>query len=743
MFLGKKNRQTEEKRADISKYHETPSTKKIALGKISIIFTAIFWVLYIFSIIIRELIDGPNSYSFTMEAFGYATVVTFLSFSSLMYLVARQGALERFEKHKRVPRALLDKFFSKSRQAITVLVPSYAEENEVIRKTLLSAALQEYPDIRVVLLLDDKPNPTDKSDIERLERARKFDKEISEFLSVPAKRFSNAFNNFKNYRQKKVSTKETKRLINHYQWAADWLEKVAKNEQNANHVDQFFIDNVYHDLAEDFKLVARALQSSIDENVLLSKSKVMHLYQRLTWTFNAKIEVFERKKYASLSHEANKAMNLNSYIGLMGGRYIEQKTEEGIILLPTERKTKNTIDIPDSEYLLTLDADSILLREYCLRLVYLLNQPGNEDIAVTQTPYSAFPNSTSRIERLAGATTDLQHILHQGMTHHNATFWVGANAVIRKSALEDIVESEWIGGFEIKRYIQDRTVIEDTESTIDLANHGWRLENYPERLSYSATPPDFGSLVVQRRRWANGGLIILPKFLAQLGERKKNGEKVSKTEIMLRLNYLASIAWATFGLIFLLAYPYDGRLLSPLVLLAALPYFLTMASDLKYSGYRYSDIFRIYGFNLIMLPVNLAGVIKSLEQSITNKKIPFARTPKVKDRTAASIQYVVLPVLIVAFSVFTAYRNVLLGNWGNAIFAAFNAIAATWAIVAYIGMKELAIDTWLGIVNWLYVDVKSENKTTKYKNPNFNWKLVLYAGEEKGSIPHTLIEEYK
>ena len=26
--------------------------------------------------------------------------------------------------------------------------------------------------------------------------------------------------------------------------------------------------------------------------------------------------------------------------------------------------------------------------------------------------------------------------------------------------------------------------------------HGWRLFNVPERMSYSATPPDFGSLCV-------------------------------------------------------------------------------------------------------------------------------------------------------------------------------------------------------------------------------------------------------
>jgi cellulose synthase/poly-beta-1,6-N-acetylglucosamine synthase-like glycosyltransferase len=156
--------------------------------------------------------------------------------------------------------------------------------------------------------------------------------------------------------------------------------------------------------------------------------------------------------------------------------------------------------IPDSEFVLTLDADSILLREYCLRLVYFLEQEDNADVAVAQTPYSSFRGAPTRLERLSGATTDIQHIIHQGMSHYGATFWVGANAVIRKRALEDIVEKEWVGGFEVKRYVQDRTVIEDTESSIDLALHGWRLVNYPERLSYSATPPDFGSLVIQRRR---------------------------------------------------------------------------------------------------------------------------------------------------------------------------------------------------------------------------------------------------
>ena len=42
------------------------------------------------------------------------------------------------------------------------------------------------------------------------------------------------------------------------------------------------------------------------------------LYARLDLDFNAQVSTFERKKYVSLSHEANKAMNLNAYLSLMG-----------------------------------------------------------------------------------------------------------------------------------------------------------------------------------------------------------------------------------------------------------------------------------------------------------------------------------------------------------------------------------------------------------------------------------------
>lgn len=730
---------TEKNATPLPVIHAKPTTTKMAFGRIAIVLTVIFWVSYIFSIIIRQLFDGPQSYSFTMEAFSYASVVSLLTFSSLVYLVTRQGALERFRKHTRVPRAMLDKYFSQNQPGITVLVPSYSEENHVIRKTLLSAALQEYPNLRVVLLLDDKPHQSNPDDVARLEAARNLGKDLSLWLSKPYGRFSLALTGYNKISEKKrtVSNKTIQMLANHYRWAHAWLHKMADQETNEDHVDRFFSDQVLRQLGNDLLLVAEALDLSVADNAHLSKHRVQQLYQRLVWIFQAEFEVFERKKFMSLSHDANKAMNLNSYIGLMGGSYRQRETSEGPILIPTRKQHPDNIDVPDSKFILTLDADSILLREYCLRLVYFLQQPDNARVAVTQTPYSSFRGAYSRIERLAGATTDIQHILHQGMSKFGATFWVGANAIIRKSALNDIVEKEWIGGFEIKRYIQDRTVIEDTESSIDLAVHGWQLMNYPERLSYSATPPDFGSLVVQRRRWANGGLLILPKLWSQIRQRKNRNELISVAEILLRVNYMTSIAWATFGLIFLLAYPYDGRLLSPLVVLAALPYFLTMAIDLRYCGYKYSDIFLIYGFNLILLPVNLAGVLKSIEQAITGEKIPFARTPKVKNRTPVSLPYIFGPLIIVGFSIFTVWRNVEGQNWSNALFAGFNAIWAAWAIIAYIGVATMFADIWLHFIDWLYVENKTK-EPIKISQPSkeLNWRAVLYHGDASGVVPH-------
>ena len=716
----------------------------IAVGRIAIGFTVLAWLTYVFAYFITGIINSSyqNNIDFLLETIVYVGITSVLALSALLYLVARQGALYRSRAHRRVPRAVIDSFFDTTLPTMTVLVPSYREEIAVVRKTLLSAVLQEYPFLRVVLLLDDPPNPRSAEHRAMLEGARRLPAELTEWLAEPRERFAATLEQFEMSEVFQLSDEDApepdapvdqiRDLADQYSWAAGWLRMRMAEEVIVDHVDRFFADQVLGVLADDFEQVSTALTAAADEQGSITRSRMLQLHRRLAWTFRGELTWFERKLYSSLSQESNKAMNLNSYIGLMGHSFDVRETPEGQVLAPAGNT--GSLVIPDADYLLTLDADSIILPEYCLRLVYVMSQPENAKLAVIQTPYSAFPGSPTRMERLSGATTDLQHIVHQGMSYYGATFWVGANAVIRKRALDDIVEVEHQGGFEIRRYVMDRTVIEDTESSIDLAIHGWWLLNYPERLSYSATPPDFGSLCIQRRRWANGGLIILPKLWELRRTRLKRAENNRAIETLLRINYLASTCWSSAALVLLLVYPFNNRLLSPLVLLAALPYFAAMSSDLKRCGYKRMDIFRVYGFNLILLPVNLAGVVKSIQQAITGRRIPFARTPKVANRTATPLMFAFTPFLIIGWSVFTAWRGVENQFWGNFVFGAFNATTATYALVSLVGVRFALVDVWLGFVERLYVSdkpkqvVRVRRRRVEPVTAAPGWQDVLYRG---------------
>jgi len=80
---------------------------------------------------------------------------------------------------------------------VAILVPAYKEEPEVVAKTLLSACLQEYPSRRVVLLIDDPPEPTAREDIERLTAVRELPGTIRTLLREPRDRCERAFAAFR------------------------------------------------------------------------------------------------------------------------------------------------------------------------------------------------------------------------------------------------------------------------------------------------------------------------------------------------------------------------------------------------------------------------------------------------------------------------------------------------------------------------------------------------------------------
>jgi cellulose synthase/poly-beta-1,6-N-acetylglucosamine synthase-like glycosyltransferase/chitodextrinase len=710
------------------------SDSRIATGRLAIVVTVATWVAYLvdwlFEDFFRPGYDGAGARA---EEIVYLLIVTLLTVSALAYLLSRLGFFYRTRTHHRATRATLDEFFDSRQPTLTTIIPSYQEEGAMIRIALLSAALQEYPGKRVVLLIDDPATPGTRAARELLESARALPGIVQELLAGPAGRSTAAMRAFDAAmdRGEQPGPGSMITLADAYAAAAEWLEGLAAEQEVVDHSDSFFVNENVLRLAASFREVEAALLESASEGVVLDPQMLRRLYRRLAWTFSAELSSFERKRYVSLSHEPNKAMNLNSYIGLMGATYREARTAGGTALVPAQPGAG--LHVPDSDYVVTLDADSVLLPEYCLRLVHLLEQQEYQDVAIAQTPYSAFPGSATRLERIAGATTDLQHIVHLGLTYYDATFWVGANAVIRKKALDNIAETSYIGDWQISHYIKDRTVIEDTESTVDMGIHGWRLYNYPERLSYSATPPDFGSLCIQRRRWANGGLLILPKLLRQSRARRGRGKRTQFGELFLRWNYMGSISWSSASLLILLAFPFSAALISPLLGLIALPYFAAMASDLRYCGYKRLDVLRVYGLNLILLGVNLAGTFSSVVQGITASKAPFARTPKVRNRTVVPAFPLSAPYLVIALGCLTFYGAYLDHRTENMCYAGVNVILACYAVVAFIGLRNSIVDLWVHGTSLLLAPAQRRPRRLPWKQPaeqpkTTDWWTVLQVG---------------
>src|SRR3982751_5968848 len=349
------------------------SEGRIARGRLAIVLTITVWAGYIINTVIQQFIAGhANSARLAVEAIVYMVVVTGLAASATAYLITRVGFFYRSRQHHRAPRIVLDTFLQSATPSVTVLVPSYQEDERVIRTTLLTAALQEYPRLRVVLLIDDPQQPRTRHARDLLLAARALPAAIEAGLAGPHARVQAAYERFEHSlgeRDQRATTADDMRdLAAEYRFAASWLYGLGRRQEMVDHTDVFFVEHILHALAEALGTIAGALERGADEDAALPVERLVQLYRRLLATFDASVTSFERKRFVSLSSEPNKAMNLNSYIGLMGGSYQEVSTPLGIALVPAAAG-RAELSIPNPDYVLTLDADSVLLPEYCLRLV--------------------------------------------------------------------------------------------------------------------------------------------------------------------------------------------------------------------------------------------------------------------------------------------------------------------------------------------------------------------------------------
>jgi cellulose synthase (UDP-forming) len=659
--------------------------REIAFSWVSLGIVVFSVALFLLTLLHDSHARYEMSWSQLVDTSAFVAIVLLLVYGNLVYQFARLGYLRRRDAHQTATRDQLEKIYDSSAPRLGIVIPSYKEETHVLLQTLLSVALMEYPLRRITVLLDDPPSSS-AADLVALNAARALVEELNATFAARARVLHREYLMFMTRAEVGPLdySAESCRLAHLYERVAGWLDEFASRVTASStsasvHTDRFFIEKILQSPACDHRARADGLRSVPASAV----AQLAHEYRRLVALVSVEIGSFERKRYVNLSHQPNKAMNLNSYIGLIGGSYREMHREDGLALVECDA-SRATLVVPLVEYLLTIDADSVVLPDYALRLIPILQQ--EPKIAVAQTPYSAFPGAPGLLERAAGATTDIQYIIHQGFTKFDATYWVGANALVRLTALRDICQFVEERGYRIPIFIQDRTVIEDTGSTVDLIQRGWRLYNYPERLAYSATPPDFGSLIIQRRRWSNGGLIILPNLIKHQWKGRKWVQHVP--ELIMRVHYLCSPAVANFGLLVLLLHSFDDSLSSVWLPLTAAPYYVLYGRDLTLAGYSWADLFRVYALNMLLIPVNLSGVTRSLQQGITGTKSAFGRTPKVQSRTLIPPLHVLFQWLLLVFLIQAFAMDFVQGHRSHAAFALANAIVYVYGITCFLGWRD-------------------------------------------------------
>jgi hypothetical protein len=146
---------------------------------------------------------------------------------------------------------------------------------------------------------------------------------------------------------------------------------------------------------------------------------------------------------------------------------------------------------------------------------------------------------------------------------------------------------------------------------------------------------------------------------------------------------------SALGVVMLAMLPLDGgRLSSPWLPLAALPYFLVYGWDLKRCGYGSLDLLRVYALNLMLLPINLAGVGQSVVQIVSGRKSAFGRTPKVGDRTSAPAGHVALQILMPIGIAWAGIHAAATAQPALAGFCGFNVMCMAYGFVRFVGIRE-------------------------------------------------------
>jgi len=172
------------------------------------------------------------------------------------------------------------------------------------------------------------------------------------------------------------------------------------------------------------------------------------------------------------------------------------------------------------ELVLMLDADHVPLPEALDALVGYFDDPR---VALVQTPHDFYNHdSIQHYEVGRHEQSVFYSVICPGKERHDAAFWCGSGALVRREALLAI------GG------VATETIAEDFHTTIKLHRAGWRTRYHDEVLIQGLAPHDLAAYLLQRDRWARGNLAVFATPESPLRARELRP--------LQRLSYFASLS---------------------------------------------------------------------------------------------------------------------------------------------------------------------------------------------------------
>lgn len=154
----------------------------------------------------------------------------------------------------------------------------------------------------------------------------------------------------------------------------------------------------------------------------------------------------------------------------------------------------NALPITDGELVLVLDADHVPVPDALDAIVGYFDE---DDLALVQTPHEFYNHDSIQHYEVGRHEQSVFYgVICPGKDRHNAAFWCGSGALIRRAALLEV------GGVAVQ------TIAEDFHTTIKLHGAGWRSRYHNEVIIQGLAPHDLAAYLLQRDRWARGNLSV-------------------------------------------------------------------------------------------------------------------------------------------------------------------------------------------------------------------------------------------